>query len=543
MVALPRVSIDWRPYDLASGAATPILLVISDRVSHAVHVQESESFDDPETVAIIRERYLAVRLDSDDRPDVDARLQALTGRSYPTWPLTCILSPAGEPLAVATHLSRDALLGLLRDPPRTALAPLPPPRSTVDVALQQIEAAFDARFGGFESPPKLPRPPLLDLLLLHAPQLARRTLDAMAQGGIHDQLGGGFHRYSTDERWVVPHFEKRAADQAALIGTYARAAARLGEHRYAAVARRIIAYVECRLSAPDGSFYTAEDADVGPYDDASHYTWTLDEARAALDADELAVAQPYFDLYGRGEMHLDPTRNVLFISASPEEVARELRRDPASVRATLVRVRDKLLQARAERPLPPVDERQFAWVTAKMARAYLEADNEIGVVRERERAIYALERLYAARQADGGIAHRLGEHSARDDARWLADQAELGLAALRAFEATGARHHLEIARATADYLLADFWTSAGGFSSVPGGSERPYRDAVDGSGVGPSGNAVAGELLFGLTLHTGEPRFATRGRELVEALLSLACGAGIDGAGVIYLHAIDAVRQ
>src|SRR5262249_5429717 len=270
-------------------------------------------------------RYTVTRVDCDERPDVDVPLQRRVGRGVPTWPLVAVVEPAGGLRAVATHLNRRSLLELLRMPPPSLLPPLPAPHiATVDEALAAIAAARDRHHGGFESPPKRPRAPLIDLLIDVDRPAALQTLDGLVQGGIHDQLGGGFHAYSTDERWVVPHFEKRAADQAALLVTFARAAAATGETRYAAAARRIIAYVECRLALEDGGYAASEDADVGSYDDGSLYTWSVDEARAVLDADELAVAQPYFDLYGRGELHSDPTRNVLFLAASPEEVAREL---------------------------------------------------------------------------------------------------------------------------------------------------------------------------------------------------------------------------
>ncbi|MCU1277373.1 MAG: hypothetical protein JWM53_919, partial [bacterium] len=423
----------------------------------------------------------------------------------------------------------------------------------VDEALAAIAAAWDRRHGGFEAPPKRPRPPLLDLLLalgprpqagavsgasFEGPPAALQTLDAITQGGLHDQLGGGFHAYSTDERWVVPHFEKRAVDQAALLVSFARAAALTGQPRYAAVARRIIAYVECRLALDGGGYAASEDADVGPYDDGSLYTWSVDDARAVLDADELAVAQPYFDLYGRGELHSDPTRNILFVAASPEEVARELGRDLAEVRTLIGRARDKLLTARGERPQPRVDATPYAGVFAKMARAYLEAEAALGIVQERERAIFTLERLYAARADDGAIAHRLDDTRSM---RWLGDQAELGLAALRAYEATAERTHLLVARATADHLLERFWHPAGGFASLPGGDDRPFRDGED--GPGPSANAIAGTLLHGLATHTGDARYEERARALVESLLPLACGAGVDGAGLIYLRRVAAIGQ
>jgi len=513
------------------------LIVVTNRFSHAAHAFD-ELLDDGDVKAALA-RFTVVRVDCDERPDVDVALQRRAGRGVPVWPLVALLDGDGAPRAIASHLNRRSLLELLTSAPPPPLAPEPPPpTATVDEALAAIAAARDRRHGGFEPPPKRPRAPLLDLLLELDRPAALQTLDALTQGGIHDQLGGGFHAYSTDERWVVPHFEKRAVDQAALLATFARAAAASGQHRYAAVARRIIAYVECRLALDSGGYAASEDADVGNYDDGSLYTWTVDEARAVLDGDELACAQPYFDLYGRGELHSDPTRNVLFIAASPEEVARELDRDVHEVRALLIRARDKLLAARSERPQPAVDATPYAGVSARMARGYLEAEAALGVVQDRERALFALERLYAARAADGGIAHRL------DDARslrWLGDHAELGLAALRAWEATGERVHLDVARATAEHMLDRFWHADGGFASLPGGSDRPFRDGED--GPGPSANAVAGQLLHGLATHTGQARFADRARELVHALLPLACGAGVDGAGLIFLHRVTGIGQ
>ncbi len=528
MVASRRVPIDLQ------------LIIVTNRFSHAAHAFE-ELLDDAEIKAALA-GYTVVRVDCDERPDLDVPLQRRAGRGVPSWPLVAIAEASGAPRAVATHLNRRSLLELLRGSPASPLPPLPPPpTATVDEALAAIAAARDRHHGGFEPPPKRPRAALLDLLLAIDTPAALQTLDGLVQGGIHDQLGGGFHAYSTDERWVVPHFEKRAVDQAALLSTFARAAAATGQPRYAAVARRIIAYVECRLALDGGGYAASEDADVGNYDDGSVYTWTVDEARAVLDADELAAAQPYFDLYGRGELHSDPTRNILFLASSPEEVARELGRDAHDVRAALVRARDKLLVARGERPQPTVDATPYAGVFARMARAYLEAEAALGIVQDRERALLALERLYAARAADGGIPHRL------DDARslrWLLDHAELGLAALRAYEATAERTHLLVARDLAEHLLARFWHPSGGFASLAldaGGDDRPFRDGED--GPGPSANAVAGALLHGLGTHTGEARFATRARELVDALLPLACGAGIEGAGLIYLRRVLAIGQ
>jgi uncharacterized protein YyaL (SSP411 family) len=197
-----------------------------------------------------------------------------------------------------------------------------------------------------------------------------------------------------------------------------------------------------------------------------------------------------------------------------------------------------LLAARGERPAPAVDVTPYAGVWSKMARAYLEAEAALGVTQERERANYTLERLYAMRTPDGGIPHRL---DGAPSIRWLDDHAELGLAALRAYEATTDKVHLDVARATADHLLEGWWHPAGGFAAQPGSADRPFRDGDD--GPGPSANAIAGALLWGISTHTGEARYADRARSLVEALLPLASGAGIDGAGLIYLRLVAGIGQ
>jgi uncharacterized protein YyaL (SSP411 family) len=465
-------------------------------------------------------------------------LQALAGRAAaPTWPLAAILTAAGEPLWAGTHLSRATLFATLSAPPTVPLPRLAPLTANVDDALALMRTTFDRRHGGFELPPKRPRPPLLDLMLAVDPPAAHRTLDALASGGIHDQLGGGFHHYSTDERWVVPHFEKRLGEQAALLGSFARASAATGHLRYARVTRQIVAYLEDRLAADGGGYYASEAADVGAYDDGSYYTWTVDEARAVLDAEELVVAQLYFDLYGRGELHSDPTRNVLFVATSPDDIARELKRELPEVNDLIARVRKKLLAARDERPAPRIDTHVYAGPSARVARAYLEAD---GMLHERHGALLTLERLYGARAKDGGIPHTI-DGKERTELRWLDDHAELGLAALRAFEVTGDRLHLDNARGLAEHLIARFWHSDGGFSDVPGGEARPHHDASSASGI--SGNALAAALLWGLSSYPGGATFGRRARELMQALLPLACGAGLDGAGLIYLRVVGGVGQ
>lgn len=530
MIASGRVGID-------GGGGQ--LVISSNRYSHAACAFEELWVE--EAVVEARRPFCCERIDGDARPDLDVPLQQRLGRAVPSWPLLARYEDATL-VAIGTHLTRSRLLEFLRQPAPPPLPPLPvPPRATVGEALAAVAAAYDHAHGGFDPPPKPPRSALLELLLDLPPtasfdfrQAALHTLDALVQGGLHDQLGGGFHFYSTDERWVVPHFEKRTTDQAALLCTFARAA-QAGPARYGAVARRLVAYVECRLALDEGGYAVAEAADVGPYDDGSYYTWTLEEARAVLDEEELMAAQPYFDLYGRGELHSDPTRNVLFVAATLEAVARELRRPPAAVQALISRARDKLLQARGERPGPPVQLVAYAGVAAQLARAYLECEAVLGT-RERERALLTLERLYRGRTAEGLVARRL---DASDGLLWLADQAAFGLAALAAWKVTGDLRHLQAARRLVEALLAGWWHPGGGFVATPASEVRPFRD--DEGGAGPSGNALAGLLLWRLGEELHEQGYRQRAEALCEALLPWACGAAQAGAGLLWLRLVAGV--
>jgi len=493
--------VDWWPFGEGAFARArelgrPLLVCLGTGTSHACHTLDVESFDEPQVAAALDARFVAVRVDADERPELDDRYQALAGNRFSAWPLVCVIASDGSFVSARSHLSRGGLERLLADPfgPPPPVAP-----ALVGAGLATIRASFDAAFGGFGPPPKLPHAPVLDLLLSidepWALPIAVRTLDALAQGGIHDQLAGGFHRYSTDDKWIVPHFEKRAADQAALLSTFVRAYLRTGQPRYAAVARGVVDYALSRLADPRGGFACAEDCDLAPYDDGSHYTWSLDEATAILDADELACAQPRWDLYGRGELHSDPTRNVLFLANSVDDIAYELRRAPADVEALLARAHKKLAAARALRPQPPLDRGVRLGPSAHLARALIEADRALSLPAARIHALLTLERL-----------------SSEAPVHWLDDVAQLGLLQLAAAADTS---NAAAERPAAALLAAPFLDAGDGIYSI-----------LDGACA--SGAALGAELLFAV----GESDAA---RALIVRHLPAASAAGLRGAGLIRL--------
>jgi len=410
-----------------------MLLVVGESGAHASRVLDQDVFDEPPRAL---ERFTCVRVDAYDRPDVAARFGG-------PFPLVALLAPGGECLACERRPTAATVERLLANA-NVNVNVNANANANRDV-WREVAASFDAHNAGFGALPKSPRAPLLDLLLddgRHA-ALALRTLDAVLQGGIHDHLAGGFHRDSTDAKWIVPHFEKRLTDQAALLSTLARAYGLGREPRWARAAEQLVGALE-RLGR-GGAFAGLEDADVGPYDDGGHWTFTLDEARAALPPDELAVAQPVFDLFGRGELHGDPTRNVLFRAVPLATVARTLALAPDEAERRLERARVRLLAARDARARPAVDESLYTAPNACLARALLEAADALSVDRLRTVALELLARLYAESLTVGGrVRHRLGIDAPPD---WLPSHAQLALAARAAHEASGDPRHADVAAA------------------------------------------------------------------------------------------------
>src|SRR5262249_44183392 len=287
--------------------------------------------------------------------------------------------------------------------------------------------------------PKFPHPGAIQFLLGRwwddpRPEIRAvidRTLDGMARGGIRDHLGGGFHRYSVDAEWIVPHFEKMAYDNAELLRAYCDAYAALGTESYGNVARGIIRWVRDVASDPEGGYAASQDADVGLDDDGDYFTWTRDEAAAVLSADELEVAAAYYDIGTAGEMHHNPSKNVLFVAASAATIAARLGRSESDVRSELERARAKLLAARNARPTPFVDRTRYASWNAMMASAMLRAAQVLSDAEASDHAIRTMARLRGEQSAGDAVSHTAG-----GIAGLLDDQVQLAAASLDVYEAT-----------------------------------------------------------------------------------------------------------
>ncbi len=550
----------WRQWDDAAFRDAqqqnkPVLLDIGAVWCHWCHVMDRESYEDPATAALINQHFVAIKVDRDARPDIDSRYQAavgaLTGQGG--WPLTAFLTPEGKPFYGGTYFppveqygrpsfrrvlesvarayveqheqvleSGERLLEVLQRADGEEVAAAPVTDTLVTSILESAVQMFDPRNGGFGSSPKFPHPGIIELILDRVSRhpdaalltVATETLNKMARGGVYDQLAGGFHRYSVDERWCVPHFEKMAYDNSELLRNYVHAYQVTGDPTYRSVALDIMRWVDAWLTDRElGGFYSSQDADISLDDDGDYFTWTVEEARAVLDVEEFELAAVQYDIEPHGEMHHNQAKNVLWVKATDAEVARELGKDVATVQACLAAARAKLYAARRLRPTPFIDRTLYAGWNGMFVSAYLAAARGLGAADTpateacRQFALRTLDRMLQEMRPGLGLPHVLG--SGAPGVGFLDDQVFTGLACLDAFEATSDTRYFNAARQLAELCLAAYWDEAGdaffdtrrdsqvgavGALCVP---RKHWQDSPT-----PCGNAAAVillERLYGLT--------------------------------------------
>ncbi len=448
-------AISWRPWGEepfaeAKRTKRPILLDIGAAWCHWCHVMDEGTYSDAEVARLIEQHFVAVKVDRDEHPEVDRRYQrqvgALTGEGG--WPLTAFLTPEGEVFLGGTYFPAqdghgrpgfrrvlDQVARLWREEPeqvaqnasavRDALARMarggaaaPGGEELLTSVRTDLGARFDPVHAGFGAAPKFPHPTAIAFLLWDAhpggapegAERARATLLAMAEGGMYDHLGGGFHRYSVDEGWHIPHFEKMGVDNAELLDIYVEGARRFGEPRFAAVQRETIRWVREVLIDPAGGFGASQDADNAPGDDGSYFTWSRAELRAALEPDELRIFSRYYGVGSEGRMPHDPDRNVLFHLLPLGEAAQGSDLDEAAAQRVLDRARTKLLAVRAARPTPLVDRALYASINGAFVRAFAHAGQFLddgAVVADAKKAADRF--LRTAYRPGVGVAHRLGD--------------------------------------------------------------------------------------------------------------------------------------
>ncbi len=563
--------VDWHPwgdeaFERARREKRPILLDIGAVWCHWCHVMDRESYENDDTASLINELFVPVTVDRDERPDVDARyqraVQVLTGQGG--WPLTAFLTPDGEVFYGGTYFppndahgrpsfrrvlnevariwaeeparAADAARGIRERTASYAAAEVDAgavSEELVGIALDALADSYDVRHGGFGRAPKFPNAGGLDLLLdawlddgaAWTGRIVEETLTAMVRGGIYDQLGGGFHRYSTDARWIIPHFEKMATDNGVLATTLARAAVVFDSTRFDQAVRGIVEHY--RDVAGDvvaaGGFPASQDADFGLDNDGDYWTWTVEELNDALggDARLLRVAVLHFGVDDpAGSMHIDPARHVLFRQLDAADVAGQIDTDEAAARELIAEVRRRLKVTRDRRPRPFVDETLYAPQVALVAAGHLAAARHLGMADAGEAALRALDRIWRDGFAEGlGVAHRIGD---RQTGEGLDDQAHFANTLIDAFEVTQDRSHLERAQQILDIAIARFTDETGAFRDRPVDVEsdvaplaRPHYPLTD--APEPSGNGAIALALLRMHEITGETGWRERAERVLRA--------------------------
>jgi uncharacterized protein YyaL (SSP411 family) len=581
----------------------PILLDIGAVWCHWCHVMDRESYDDPEVAKIVNEHFVAVKVDRDERPDIDSRYQvavsAVSGQGG--WPLTAFLTPDGKPFYGGTYFppedshgrpSFKRVLLSIADAYHQKNGDVIDQAKMVESAISQAESfsgssgefspkviegimesalkMFDPQNGGFGNAPKFPHPAVLDLVI---DQYARSgddklraifvpTLEKMARGGVYDQLAGGFHRYSVDERWIVPHFEKMCYDNSELLKNYIHAYQVTGSEFFAAVARDIVRWMDEWLSDRErGGFYASQDADYSMDDDGDYFTWTRAEMQAVLTEAEAAVAGLHYDVNEIGEMHHNPEKNVLYVRAPVEEVSKRMGLTAEHTQSLLQSAKEKMYAARRQRPTPYIDKTMYAGWNALCISAYLEAARVLKLDSARQFALRSLDRILAgAWQPEVGLRHVVAysEQAYSDPAysdpaeEWRAvpgmldDYAFTAVACLDAYEATADLSYFTFARRVADKMLDRMFDPvSGGFfdtaspadgekpMGVLGARRKPFQDSPT-----PAGNSVAAIALLRLHTYTGQQRYRENAEQTLELLAGLAGKFGIFAAtyGIAAVH-------
>ena len=552
--------VNWHPwggeaFSLARREDKPIFLSIGYSACHWCHVMAHESFEDPAVAALLNEHFVSIKVDREERPDVDDVYMAATvamNQGEGGWPMSVFLTPELQPFFTGTYFPPQdrwgrpgfsALLRRIAELWRTDRESLvrqadeltqhlraqrsASPRVGLGVtelerALAQLEGEYDARYGGFGPAPKFPPATTIALLLrlsrrldsAHALEMARTTLEGMAAGGIRDHIGGGFHRYATDERWLVPHFEKMLYDNALLAKAYVEGFQATGEPLFARVAAETLDFVLSDMLAPEGGFYSAVDADSEGVE-GKYYVWTPAEISAVLGDEDARLFCAHFDISEAGNWdgksipnRLDPERVVAWrVGEKAEKIVQVVEAG-----------RPRVLDARRRRIAPGLDDKILAAWNGLTIGALAEGYRLLREQRYLDAAARAADFVLTSLRSEDGQLLRAWRAGRATVGGFLDDYACVAEGLIDLYEAGGAQRYLETALDLAERMLDEFRGEDGAFFSTANAGDRlPVRPRDSHDGAVPAANATAAHVLARLSCHFDRADLRDAARQAIEA--------------------------
>jgi hypothetical protein len=539
--------VDWYPwseeaFEKAQREDKPVFLSIGYSACHWCHVMAHESFEDPETARVLNEHFVSIKVDREERPDLDRiymnAVQAMTGGGG--WPMSVFTTPEGQPFYGGTYFPpeprhnmpsfqqvllsvadawenrREELLaggkrvtealerreGVAGDA-RGSLRP-----ETVEEAVRNLKLRFDETHGGWSGAPKFPQPMALEFLLRYhemtgdpqALHMVTQTLEAMARGGIYDQLGGGFHRYSVDAQWLTPHFERMLFTNALLARVYLHAWQVTGEPLFRAITEETLDYVLREMTSPQGGFYASQDADTEG-EEGKFYVWTPQQVRQAISG----PSDQFMALYGITERGNFEGKSILTFSGTFAE------------RQVLADARRELYEARQERAQPGRDEKVLTSWNGLMLRAFAEAALALDREDYREAAARNADFLLDELRTSEGRLHHVWKAGEAKVEGFLDDYAQLAWGLLALYEATFEPRYYAAAQELMEVVLHHFRADVGFYDTADVAQELIVRPKEIQDNAVPSGNAIAVTVLLDLARLSVEPRYAEVARESLRA--------------------------
>jgi len=558
--------VDWYPwgdeaFETAKRENKPVFLSIGYATCHWCHVMAHDSFEDTGVAELMNEAFINIKVDREERPDVDGVYmtvcQLTTGSGG--WPLTVLMTPDKEPFFAGTFIPKQSQanrIGMIDFIPRVKAIWEQSPEeivksaeqtiwalektiqdsgteildeSVLEQAYKQLTARFDAAYGGFGTRPKFPTPHQLTFLLRHwkrtgdtqALNMVELTLDHMRLGGVYDHVGFGFHRYSTDAQWLLPHFEKMLYDQALLSIAYTEAFQVTGKDTYRQTVEEILTYVLRDMTSPEGGFYSAEDAD-SEGEEGKFYVWSEDELKSILDADEAELAMKVFNTSSEGNFFEEASghkteTNILHLREPLEDIATTLNDSVTELQKKIEIIRQKLFVIRKERIHPLKDDKILTDWNGLMIAAFAKAAQVFSDTRYIQAAEKSVQFILSNLSSKGRLLHRYRDGEADNDA-YLSDYAFLVWGLIELYETTFNPIYLQKAVELNQTMIELFWDhERSGFFFTGNDSEQlPVRQKEIYDGAIPSGNSVAMLNLLRLARLTGEMELESKASEIAR---------------------------